>query len=283
MPESSTPPRIDADLSDALRTLAEQAVRVGGACAREHFGTRLDVQFKADRSEVSNADREAQRRIVELIRTARPDDALITEEELDFAGLTAPPAPSGDRVCWVIDPIDGTRNYVRRIPVFACSVGVMYAGYPVAGAIGNPMHDLVYSAGQHGGLLINGQPAPARPVVGELLGGTPRAPVVGTPSNPRGPSAAIAHRWLDCLVCRNLGSTSLHLALVASGELDGMLTDNARLWDIAAGWILVSASGGRTSAPDGGDLFPLDVATYTNQKIPTLAGGAGIYDQLIRV
>jgi fructose-1,6-bisphosphatase/inositol monophosphatase family enzyme len=92
----------------------------------------------------------------------------------------------------------------------------------------------------------------------------------------------LAREWLEHFVCRSLGSTGLHLALVASGQLDAMLADNPRLWDLAAGWVLVTASGGKMTALTGAALFPLDVAAYAGQELPTLAAGAALYGLLLK-
>lgn len=267
MPAAAQNPR-DPALQRTLRRLAEQAARAGGRVARQHFARDLAVRLKPDRSEVSDADEAAQAAVVACLRARRPDDALIAEETLTATG----PAPANDRLCWAIDPIDGTRNFVRRIPLYACSVAALLDGAPLVGAVYDVARDVLYSASQAEGLCIDGRPAAAR--AGRPPGGNPR-PVVGLPSNPAGPVAAIAHAWLDRFICRNLGSTALHLVMVATGELDAMLSDNPRLWDIAAGCLAVTATGGRVCSPAGGGLFPLDVRGYAGAELPVLACGPG--------
>ena len=105
--------------------------------------------------------------------------------------------------------------------------------------------------------------------------------LVALPSSPRGVPADIAHAWLDKYVCRILGSTALHLALVASGDLSGAVADNPRLWDIAAGWVLVHAVGGRMVTPDGKSVFPLNIAEYRDQEFPIVAANAEACDELL--
>lgn len=269
----------DPAFRKVLRTLAESAARAGGEVARELFRNDYDVRMKADRSEVSEADEKAQQAIVECIRAARPDDAFITEERVgDRVTL---PTPTRDQVCWVIDPIDGTRNYVRHLPVYACSVAAMLDGRPIVGAVGDPQQHTVYSGACGDGLYINGSPCP--PIDASSERGLNPKPVVAIPSSPGGPSRDLAHRWLDRFICRNFGPTTLHLAWIAAGELDGLLADNPRLWDLAAGCLLIEESGGRVVRLDGSALFPIDVATYANEPLAILAARAHVYDQLRQV
>ena len=272
----------DAKAQQALCEIAVEAARAGGAVARRHFGAAPGVRLKADRSEVSDADHQAQATMVDIIRAYRPADAFLTEETLAWpADCPPPPAPANNVVCWVIDPIDGTRNFVRGIPLYACSVAVMFGGVPLAGAIYDPPHDRLYSATQLGGLFVDRQPRrqPAADA-GRPAGFNPK-PVVGLPSSPSDPAAALAHRCLDQFVCRNLGATCLHLALVANGELDAMLADNPRLWDLAAGYVLIKAAGGRMQSPTGADLFPLDVQHYAGEEMPAVAGSAEMLARLL--
>lgn len=262
---------LDPQLATQLRTLAEEAARLGGGIARDFFQRDFAVRLKEDRSEVSEADETAQAAIVALLRARRPDDGILAEEDLDFAAGTAPLPPSNERPCWVIDPIDGTRNFVRRIPMYGCSVGVMLHGDAVAGAVYFPAQDRLWSASQAEGLYVDGRPfvAPAARLAG-LDGESPRM-LVAIPSRPGTESFPLVDRWLREYVCRNLGSTALHLALVATGEMDGMYSDNPRLWDVAGGQALVAAAGGVLVSPDGTPLFPIDVATYQREKLPVVA------------
>jgi len=261
-----TPPTADARLLDELLALALAAARAGAAEAHARYSRPRDVRLKRDASEVSDADEAAQAAIVAAIRARRPADGLITEERLDLAD--PPPPPTGDRPCWVIDPIDGTRNYIRRMGDYCTSGGVMLAGRPVVGVIIDARHDRCYAAQAGGPLLVDG--APWRP---DERDGHSDSLVVGIPSTATGPVYELTHAWLDRHVIRNYGSTAIHLALVATGQLDAAVSTNSKLWDIAAGWLLVEAGGGRISAPGGGALPPLAVATYRSEQIPTLAVG----------
>lgn len=276
MPADTHSPQ-DPAMQYALRRVAEAAARAGGQIARRYFGTDYDVRLKADRSEVSEADEAAQTAAIELLRRERPDDAILAEEELPETHDA--PRPDNERVCWVIDPIDGTRNFVRHIPVYSCSVAAMQGGSPLVGAIHHADRDVLYSASRAEGLFIDDHALPA-----EGRGprrGLPHRPVVALPSSPVGRLAQISHAWLDRFVCRNLGSTALHLAYVATGQLDAILADNPRLWDVAAGWVMLMATGCSMTTPTGEPIFPLDVGAYRGQELPLIAAPTALHARLV--
>jgi fructose-1,6-bisphosphatase/inositol monophosphatase family enzyme len=93
----------------------------------------------------------------------------------------------------------------------------------------------------------------------------------------------VVRHLLSRFVCRDLGSATLHLALVATGALDAMFADSTRLWDLAAGYVLVSAAGGTVCQVDGRPWFPIDVAAYREQEMPTVAASPGRADEILRL
>ncbi len=264
-----------------LRALAEEAARAGGRVARRYFGSELGVWLKSDRSEVSDADEDAQAAVIATIRAQRPQDAFIAEEQLTLTD--PPPAPTADQVCWVIDPIDGTRNFVRHIPLYTCSVAAMLNGMPLVGAIYDAQRNTLYSASQKGGLFFNCEHRPRHDENEAPPRGANPKPVVAIPSSPVGETVPLAHAWLDRYVCRSFGSTALHLAMVANGELDAALCDNPRLWDIAAGWVLIEAAGAHITKPDGSPVFPLDITQYHGEDIPCVAATRRVQREVLQV
>jgi myo-inositol-1(or 4)-monophosphatase len=273
-----------------LRTIAEIAARAGGAIAKRYLGgNSLAVELKPDRSEVSTADHAAQRRVVEVVRRFRPNDPIIGEEgdlkpvaamETDESGAFISPAeaeelasdagplPHGP-IWWIIDPIDGTRNFVRGLPGFGCAVAAMYAGIPVAAATYDAYIGRVYSTSWLDPLLIDDWPATLSG--SEWRADTRVKPVLGIPSGANGRHRAIVMQWIDRYLVRNYGAAALHMAYVAAGGLDGTLNADTRLWDIAGGWLLVLRGGGKVTTLDGGPVFPIDVARYQGEPIPCLA------------
>ncbi len=257
----------------ALHELAIAAARAGGRVAADGFGGPLDIQRKPDLSEVTQFDMAAERAVIDHIRARRPDDVFLGEEAVDDSYRQA-----GDRLCWVIDPIDGTRNFTRRSPLFACSVGVLQHGTPLAGAICQPLMDTCWSAWRDGGAYRDG-------VRLHCDNGPPPAPdrklVVGIPSARHENAAAWVGQLVEQHVVRNLGSAALHLAMVASGQMDATLMNNCKLWDIAAGALIVTESGGRVSDLAGAPRLPIDLGSYDGDMLPTFAGAPAAFERLL--
>ena len=266
-----------AETPPELRDLAEAAARVGGNLARQHFGHPLRVVLKADQSEVTDVDIAAEQAIIATIRAQRPADIFIGEESFTDA-LPADSAAS-DSIYWVIDPIDGTRNYIRTMPLFTCSVAAMRGGRPIAGAVFDPIQETMYSAAAGEGLLVNGQHQRLTAAVtkkpGEKL-------YIGIPSARREATNSLVFRAINEHVVRNFGSVAFHLALTAIGHLDATVVGNAKLWDIAAGCLLVSEGGGVVSTPAGEPLFPIVITNYVGDEIPLLAGDPLSYARLMQ-
>jgi len=248
-------------------------VRRAGALARERFGTAI-TSHKADRSPVTDVDHAVQDTLLEAIARACPEDAAITEET-QSAPKRHQPVASGRR-CWVIDPIDGTRNYARSLPVFTISVALMEAGSPVVGLIFDPMAGRMYSATAGGGARLDNQRLEAanQPVSGNTFISVPTSRYEALP--------AVVHRWIDHMVVRNLGSTALHLALLAGGGLDAVYCRRSRLWDLAAGALLATEAGAEVRSLEGRLYFPIDLTTYRNQEMPFLAGAPAVVTQLLQ-
>lgn len=286
-PAPPSPGEAQPDL-DELRKLACAAARIGGGIAAEAFGKRMRVEFKSDRSEVTEHDRAAEGAIAAFLRQRRPYDGFLGEESSDPAAPAAASAwtasshgsgtPEG--VTWVVDPIDGTRNFTRGAPLFACSVAAMRGGRPIAGAIYDPLRDQMFSAAQGRGawrgdarLRVAGPPGAA--------GAQRPGMIVAIPSSAAPATAALVQQIIDRHVVRNLGCTTLHLVMVASGQIDAALMNNTRLWDIAAGAIIVSEAGGTIGDPLGAWRFPLDPAGCREQDLPTLAASPETWRRLL--
>jgi len=264
----------DQALLRQVRALAEEAAQIGGEIARAAFSGNYTVRRKADGTEVTSADDEAQAAIVGFLRGRRADDAFITEEDATPAGPGTPTPVTNDTLCWVIDPLDGTRNFVHGVPLYAVSVAAMFAGFPVVGAVYLPERKELFSSGGPDGFLIDRRPPPPHPPLPPRSGGRPPKPLVGIPSSLQGGTNAVIQSWTGRVVIRNTGATAMHLAMVAAGQLQAALISDSRLWDIAAGWLLVTSTGGVMTALDGRDLFPLDVSRYAGEALPSLAAAS---------
>ena len=139
---------LDAPTLDRALAAGVDAARAAGAVALKYFRGSFDVVMKADQTPVTQADREAEQTIVEMLRRAFPEWGFLGEEY---------GAQGAKEVRWIIDPIDGTKNFVRRIPVWATLLGLEAHGEIVAGVIFNPAADELLSARRGGGAFMNGE------------------------------------------------------------------------------------------------------------------------------
>ena len=239
----------------SLQQMLELATRLAteaGEIALSRFGSAA-VQRKADNSVVTEADHEIQAHMVGTLARTYPGHAVCAEETLQSPG--AHPDRVDARYCWVVDPLDGTRNYVSGFPCFATSIAVLDQGWPVVGVVAEHNQHHVYAATRGGGATSNGESIMAKevPVGSDVL--------IGIPSSKDRLTVQVLRHWIGQhgLISRNLGSTALHLAMVGSGALDAAFCKQCKIWDIAAGALIVSEAGGRCTQVDGSDRLPFDL------------------------
>jgi myo-inositol-1(or 4)-monophosphatase len=184
---------------------------------------------------VSDADRAAEDAIAELIRRERPDDALLGEEG------TAAGGSSGRR--WVVDPLDGTTNYLYGLPVWAVSVAVEDADGGVAGVVLDPTRDELFAAARGEGATLGG--APIRVREGTPLEESLIATGFAYGAAQRAEQARVLQHVLPRVRdVRRAGAAAIDLAWVAAGRLDGYFERGLNPWDWAAGRLLVAEAGG---------------------------------------
>jgi myo-inositol-1(or 4)-monophosphatase len=240
------------ELTSAIRKAGQRAVEL----ARKGF----EVQIKKDRSPVTTADLEVNRVLHEMQETHFPDDGWLSEESPDD-----PSRLSKGRV-WIVDPIDGTKAYVNKLPEYCISVGLVKAGMPVLAAIFNPSTDELFTAILGQGLHLNGRPM------------TPAAPANESSQVLVSPWEFRGGRWsaLDGRIqCRPMLSIAHALALVAAGRVQATLTiEPENEWDVAAGVLLVQESGG-TVADAEGRPFTFNQATPRFRGVIAVAATAG--------
>ncbi|WP_455389746.1 3'(2'),5'-bisphosphate nucleotidase CysQ [Petrachloros mirabilis] len=207
-----------------------ETMRQAGARARELAVRGFQVHTKKDHSPVTTADLEVNRMLHEMQQTHFPKDGWLSEESPDDPSRLERP-----RV-WIVDPIDGTKAYVNRLPDYCISVALVERGKPVLAGIYNPSTDEFFTALRGQGLLINGKP------VASLLGPDSPLLVMVTSREYRNGQWA----GLDGLVqCRPMFSIANALALVAAGRIHATITiEQENEWDLAAGVLLIEESGG---------------------------------------
>lgn len=218
--------------------VAERAARAGASVAYETFRTDIDVETKDGKTDVvTHADRDAQRRVIEVIRETYPDDAIVGEEDDELKRVPESGA------CWVIDPIDGTNNYVRDLPIWATSVAAVVDGEAVAAVNVMPALDDIFVSGPDGATL-NGDPVS---VSGET---DPQVftvvPTIWWDFDERveygRACQAIVDRFGDM---RRFGCAQAVLSMVAAGHLEGAITNVVcNPWDTVAGVHLIRQAGG---------------------------------------
>jgi myo-inositol-1(or 4)-monophosphatase len=222
----------------AIADLEELAVRLAeGAAAAVREGRRRAVHVAAKSTAtdlVTEVDRATERWLVEQLRAERPDDGILGEEGGDRPGSTG--------VRWIVDPIDGTVNFVLGLPEYAVSVAAEVAGEVVAGAVANPVTGETFHARLGGGAFL----------AGERLTGPRDVPlaraVIGTGF---GYDAKLRARQAAALApllpqvgdIRRLGAASLDLCYVAAGRLDAYFEAGLNLWDHAAGGLVAAEAG----------------------------------------
>ncbi|MDX2198974.1 MAG: inositol monophosphatase [Phycisphaerae bacterium] len=266
-----------------LRQIAVGAALAGGLLARRMRSHLLDVRLKHDGSEVSEADLRAQELVVRTILAARPHDRILGEETLAEPATAATGAAGGHlanivhpaarplephEVCWIIDPIDGTRNYVRGLPGYGCAVAAMRGGRTIAAATYDVSDDCMYSASVDEGFFIGGERFD-RARADARRGRTAKL-LIAVPSGVAGDPRRLIEAWFAPHLLRNYGAAALHLCYIAAGGLDAMLAADCRLWDLAGGALFVEAMGGKIARLDGSPLFPFDVNSYRGEPLTSL-------------
>ncbi len=226
-------------------SVAREAARVGAETAIAAYRTDIAVEQKSGTTDlVTEADRRAQRRVIETIQESFPNDTIVGEE-----GDARKSVPS-EGPTWVIDPIDGTNNYVREIDYWATAVAAVVDGDPVAGAIHAPALEDVYTSGfdsptrNEDQISVNSVADPDRATV---------IPTVWWGSDQRTEYARACERVVTRFGdLRRFGSAQLALALVAAGSVEAAITNvETNPWDTVAGVHLIREAGGTVTDING--------------------------------
>lgn len=248
------------------------------AVALEHY-RHVERLTKRGAEAVTAADRASQRLIVAGLRARFPDDGIIGEENDDGSAITNSGPARGQRV-WVIDPIDGTNNYVAGFGAWAICIGLLDAGMPIMGVICDPSQQLLYAAERGGGAWVNERAVRA---ASSGLSDCSLLMLTSNLLNTRGELPGVMARWLTLSPwkLRMLGSAALEAVQVGAGTAHGALTLNGKLWDLVAAAAIVVEAGGVITDLDGRAVFPIDLAGYVGGKVPFLAAGPGAHAQLL--
>ena len=262
------------DLEHAL-ACARDWSRQAGTIAVNRLGKQLSVRRKPDCSLVSEVDLELQELIVGHIRREFPGHGIIAEETTDeqHQEYSSGEIPT---CLWIVDPLDGTRNYTQGLPLFAVAIALIVAGRPLVAIVHDPNCGRTYTAIRGRGAYLD---QAALQVSTRRLS---QSPLLAIPTAKNHPLPAQIYRdWSRIGVLRHTGSTCLNLALTACGALDASFGQEVKLWDIAAGALLIEEAGGLITTPEGETLFPLDPGGYGGGDFAFVAGGQVLHGELI--
>jgi myo-inositol-1(or 4)-monophosphatase len=239
------------------------AAREAGSILVDNLEKPRQTRVKGLRDIVTDADVEAQRAIIEIIQTRFPSHHILSEElDPDSKGQVAvkPTSPTGSGhldggrypdparcpYTWIVDPLDGTTNYSRRLPCFCTSIALSHQGEVILGVVYDPLLDHLFRAERGKGAYLNSESLQVSPVgslASALIGmdwarAQAKREVIGP---------LVARMALQVRTLRTLGAAALGLCYVAAGWLDAYFHFTLRAWDAAAGGLIVQEAGGSAS------------------------------------
>ena len=248
--------------SALLNVMVNAAMKAGRSLSRD-FGEvqNLQASMKGPGDYVSQADRKAEEIVFAELSKARPGYAFLMEERGAVEG-------EDGQHRWIVDPLDGTTNFLHGIPLFSVSIALERQGQIVAGVVYNPAMDELYTAERGGGAFMNDRRlrvAGRAKLTDAVIG-------CGMPHLGRGQHGNFLIELRNVMAevsgVRRLGSAALDLAYVAAGRMDGFWETGLSSWDIAAGMLLVREAGGFVSDMDGGqDMLDTGAVVAGNEPI----------------
>ena len=254
--------------SALLNVMVQAAMKAGRSLSRD-FGEvhNLQVSLKGPGDYVSQADRKAEEIVFSELSKARPAYSFLMEERGVVAG-------EDDQHRWIVDPLDGTTNFLHGLPMFSVSIALERQGQIVAGVIYNPAMDELYTAERGGGAFMNDRRlrVAARTKLSDAVIGT------GVPHIGRGHHGKylveLRNVMGEAAGIRRMGSAALDLAYVAAGRMDGFWEEPLAPWDVAAGILMVREAGGFVSDKAGGQ------GMFENANV--VAGNEAIHRALLK-
>lgn len=245
------------------------AAKMAGEYILSVFGQHQDVRFKSDNSPVTEADIGSSGIIKKMISNAFPTHTILCEELPDALSRRIGPEPT-----WVIDPLDGTSNFIAHIPLFAVVIGYVVGGKTEIGIIYDPLHEDLFVAQAGKGTTLNGNPVH-----------------VSTKNVVRGAMLFAGRGYRDqdhekhgqiiyalekqTTYFRRLGSAAIMLASVAAGRADSVILTGNKPWDVVAGALLIQEAGGQVTDYCGNP--------WNLESSDLVATNGVIHDQLIAI
>ncbi len=250
-----------------LNTLSlpiEAVIKKTGDLVLSYFHQTASYREKETGELVTEADLASERYLIEQLTKLLPGAAVIGEE----LGYT----DGSNDYCWVIDPLDGTTNFIHQLPYFCISVALTYKGEPIFGAVYQPLTKEYFYTLRGQGAFLNGR----KIQVSDLSHIDKSVIVIGFPYKKGERFEHMLHLMSEIapktFAFRNFGAAALDLAYVAAGRLDAVFFEDLAWWDVAAGMLLIKEAGGITSDFEGN---PIDESYKT-----FLGAGPALYKEL---
>lgn len=241
---------IDASLQKQLTITALSAAQLAGRILREKVNTALEVDFKGRVNLVTEADRSAEKIIIDTISNHFPEHQILAEE--------SPFVDNGSEFKWIIDPLDGTTNFVHGFPFFSISIGLEYRRELILGVVSIPLMNETFRAFKDSGAFLNDKPIQVSKVeklAGSLLAtGFPYENNVNFQRN----FELFRRIYPQTQGVRRAGSAAIDLCYTACGRFDGFWELDLNAWDVAAGALIVMEAGGRVINMDGSPFSVYD-------------------------
>jgi len=255
------------DLMDKIDQSAREWIRQAGENIKHSFKKALNIETKSDRNDlVTNMDKEVEQFFIHNIRENFPTHQILGEEGY------GDPLQALDGIVWIIDPIDGTMNFVHQQRNFTISVAIYENGVGKLGYVYDVVHDELYFAKKGEGAFVNGEK------LGRLRNVKLEESVIALNATWLVENKRMNHEVLAPLVqtvrgIRSYGSAALEMVYVATGRLDAYISPRLAAWDYAAGKIIVEEVGGVVSNFEGKEVSILE-------KGSVLVSNKTIYDEL---
>lgn len=233
-----------------MLTIAVRAARKAGNLIAKNYETpdAVEASQKGSNDFVTNVDKDAERLIIEIIRKSYPQHTIIAEESGELAGTE-------QDVQWVIDPLDGTSNFIKRLPHFSVSIAVRVKGRTEVAVVYDPMRNELFTAVRGQSAQLNGyrlRGSNARDLDGTIL-------ATGFPFKHKQHATPymniVTKLFTQCADFRRTGSAALDLAYVAAGRVDGFFEIGLKPWDFAAGELIARESGSLVCDFTGGHNY----------------------------
>lgn len=240
------------NMDQAIFDSAIQYAKEAGKLIKERLGNIGPIEQKKNDSDlVTEVDRLSEELIRRKIQENYPGHWILSEENCGQADSYEMFSKHGSGYGWIIDPVDGTTNFIHGIPHFAVSIGIVKDGEPVIGVVYNPSTDELYTARKSFGAYVNGMPIRVR----EESKLTEAVVATGFQANDFKPGSRL-NQQIDKLAgkTRNIrlfGAASLDLCLIASGKITGFWHEGLNPWDTAAGILILTEAGGKVTDRNG--------------------------------